>query len=83
MTHVVQHLCVLGSRIKALTTEAMLIPTTTLLLCLRYPIYVPIVSVLLFPQVVPHEGIEPVHVCGSLHAAALACLCVVVAHVRQ
>ena len=81
MTCVLLHLCVLGPCIKALVVEVMLISATSWLIYLRHPIQVPTIPVLLCPKVIPHEGIELVHVRLALHAIALACLRVVAAHV--
>ena len=81
MTCVLLHLCVLGSCIKALTIEVMLISATLWLIFPRHPIQVPTIPMLLCPQVIPHEGTVLVHVCLALHAIALACLRVVAAHV--
>lgn len=82
-THVLTYPCVLGSCIQALAAKAVLTPTTTWHLYPRHPIKFPTVPVSLCPRVMPHEGTEPVHVCGSLHVVTLACLCVVASHVYQ
>ena len=72
------HLHVLGSHIKALAVEVVLLPIATWLLSPRHPIQTPTTPMSLCPQVVPHEGTKPLSVPYSLHVVVpvmLVCCC--------